>query len=258
LFTRLNPTWNQDIGWFGTLESLAEYRSQNPDAKAKDIFQCYLKGWNHDGKVFRGMWDAGTVTGHPNKSRLPGAVQRGSPRYGIQTIMEEMIRAGVFRRMDDSPLQFCAINNAVKCAGSLPKWNPSASMYKNCDYYGKELDILAPHILVAFGSDTDGYLRAKLHNRFLRDDGQTTIVLQDGARCRYFLFLHPLGLGKNTWRGDNVRHLAPDMDVNRDLGQKEEEQFRSGPGGSTTSRLFRYTLYLVSHAKRLREGIAVP
>ncbi len=256
LFTRLNPTWNQDIGWFGTLESLTEYRMSHPDAGARDVFRCYLRGWNHGGKLYRGLWDAGTVTGHPNQSRLHGDEKRRSPRYGIQAIMEEMIRAGVFPVAADSPLQFCAINNAVKCAGSLPKWNPSTSMYRNCNYYDKELGILAPHILVAFGNDTDGYLRSKLHGRFSRAGNQTLLTLPGGAKCLYFLFLHPLGQGKNTWRGDDVRHLRSAPDIDREPGPKEKEQFKAGPGGSSTSTLFKYTLYLVSEAKRLKESIS--
>lgn len=255
LFTRLNPTWNRDIGWFGTRESVTEYQIQNPDADAGNIFQRYLRGWNHGNKVFRGIWDAGTVTGNPNKSILAGENKRKSPRYGIQLIMEEMIRAGVFPVTDGSPLQFCAINNVVKCAGSLKNWNPSNSMYRNCNYYVKELDLLMPHIVVAFGKDTDSYLRAKLGNRFSRVGNKTILELPDGEKCRYFLFLHPLGQGKSTWLGNDVVNLRPAPDIARVLGPKEKEQFKAGPQGSSTSTLFNYTLHLVSEAKRLKESI---
>jgi len=255
LFTRLNPTWNQDIGWFGTRESVTEYRLQRPDADTENIFRCFLRGWNHGNKVFRGLWDKGTVTGHPNKSSLPGEKKRKSPRYGIQVIMEEMIRAGVFPVTDDSPLHFCAINNVVKCAGSLKNWNPSNSMYRNCNYYEKELDILMPHIVVAFGKDTDSYLRAKLGDRFFKVSNKTLLALPNGAKCRYFPFLHPLGQGKSTWLGNDVLNLHAASDITRELGPKEKEQFKAGPNGKSSITLFNYTLHLVSEAKRLKERI---
>lgn len=255
LFTRLNPTWNSDIGWFGTRESVTEYQIQHPEAVARNIFQRYLRGWNHGNKVYRGIWDAGTVTGHPNKSSLPGENKRKSPRYGIQLILEEMIRAGVFPVTDGSPLQFCAINNVVKCAGSLKNWNPSNSMYRNCNYYEKELDILAPHLVVAFGKDTDSYLRAKLGDRFSKVGNKILLALLGGTNCRYFPFLHPLGQGKSTWLGMDVLNLRPAPYIARELGPKEKEQFKAGPKGSSTSTLFNYTLHLVSEAKRLNENI---
>lgn len=245
LFTRLNPTWDEDIGWFGTRESIEEYRLQNPDADARDIFRCCLKGWSCAGKDFRGMRDAGTVTGHPNQSRLRGEEKRRSPRYGIQLILEEMIRAEVFPAPDDSPLQFCAINNLVKCAGRKRNGKPSASglpahsMYASCkSYYNKELHILAPHVLVVFG-----------------DKAKTHLKLPSGAKCLYFPFPHPLPPGKWTWRGDDVSHVRPAPDVDRESEPRDEERFKAGPDGSSTSTLFKYTLYLVGEAKRLRDGL---
>jgi len=256
LFTRLNPTWNKDIGWFGTLESVREYRRQYPDAGAREIFESYMKGWEHGTKQYRGMWDAGTVTGHRNQSRLSGDEKRRRPRYGIQVIMEEMIRHAVFPKAADSPLQYCAINNVVKCAGSLPKWNPSTSMCRDCNYYEKEIDILAPHILVAFGKATDRYLTRKLSERFTKVANHTTLRLSSGAECLYFVFPHPTGQGKNTWRGNDVRHLHPDPDIDREPGPKEKEQFKCGPRGGGTSILFKYILYLVSEARRLKDCLA--
>jgi hypothetical protein len=253
LFTRLNPTWNQETGWFGTRESIAAYRSGNPHAGARDVFQAYLRGWDHGDKVFRGMRDAGTVTGHPNKSLRPAEEKRSCPRYGIQVIMEEMVRAGVFPATPESPLEFCAINNVVKCAGALESWNPSSAMYTNCNWYEAELGILAPHMLVVFGNDADRYMRRKLAHCFSWDADQTALSLEGGKECRYFVFPHPLGPGKNTWRGDDIRHLTPHGAVSRDLGRKDEERFRSGPCGGSTARLFRYTLYLVSQAVLLKE-----
>lgn len=255
LFTRLNPTWNDDVGWFGTRESVEEFLAAHPAAGAEEVFRHYLAGWAHGRKVFRGMQDAGTVTGHPNQSRLSGEEKRSSPRYGIQLIMEEMIRAGVFPATQGSPLRFCAINNVVKCAGALGNWNPSTAMYRNCNYYLRELDVLSPHILVAFGNKTDAYLRSKLRGRFTREGDQVVLALPGGARCRYFPFLHPLGQGKNTWRGKDVRHLLPAPETAREPGPRELSQFRSGPGGTSTATLFCYTLHLVSEVLRLKAGL---
>jgi hypothetical protein len=248
LFSRLNPTWNSTIGWFGELESVTEYRMNHPNADTGDIFRCYLKGWRHGHKIFLGMWDAGTVTGHPNRSLRPSEEKRMYPRYGIQAIMEEMIRAGVFPQPYESPLEFCAINNVVKCAGSLKNWKPSTSMYRKCNYYEKELDILEPHILVTFGNDTNHYLRSKLKDRFFNVGNQNMLSLSDATKCLYFLFPHPLGQGKITWRGDKVRHFCPDSSIDRDPGPKEKETFEAWPCGMI---LFKYILYLVSETKKL-------
>ncbi len=255
LFTRLNPTWNKDVGWFGTRESVEEFLSAHPDATPDAVFRHYLTEWEHGHKLFRGMQDAGTVTGHPNKSRRSGEDKRGDPRYGIQLIMEEMIRAGVFPAGGSSSLRFCAINNLVKCAGKRGKSNPGGAMYKHCNYYLRELEILSPHILVAFGGKTDSHLRSKLGNRFGRQGNQSMITLSHGDPCRYFPFLHPLGQGKNRWCGNDVRHLRPSPEIARELGLREQLQFKAGKKGSSTDVLFRYTLHLVSETKRLKEGL---
>ena len=203
-----------------------------------------------------GVWEKGTVTGHPNTSSQSGETKRMFPRYGIQLIMEEMIRAGIFPVTDDSPLRYCAINNVVKCAGSEEKSHHTKSMYVNCNFYEKELDILVPHILVTFGKDTDKYLKEKLGDRFTKVGNKTMLSLPDGSKCRYFPFLQPLGQGKSTWLGKDVLNLHPSPDIARQLGPKEEQQFKAGPNGSCTFTLFNYTLYLVSEAKRMKERIA--
>ena len=255
LFTRLNPTWNNNIGWFGTRESVTEYRRQYPDANAADVFRCYLKGWKIGNKVYRGMWDAGTVTGHPIKSNRPALEKRSSPRYGIQAIMDEMIRAGVFPKTDDSPLQYCAINNVVKCSGSLRNWNPSNCMYRNCNYYGGEIDILTPHIVVAFGNDSDTYLKSKLRDRFATSGNKFELKLSTSGRCLYFKFPHPLGLGKYTWLGNDLGDLGCSPGIHREFGPKESDIFKAGPGGMSTERLFNYTMHLVSEAKKLKDNL---
>ncbi len=267
LFTRMNPTWNSNTGWFGTRESVEEYRLQNQDADAREVFHHYLTGWNPDGKEFRGMWDAGTVTGRGNpKVGCAGTVtgdrhhndskreeRRRHPHYGILLIMQEMIRLKVFPD-SDSPLEFCAINNAVKCAGKKESYNPTGLMYKNCNWYREELQILKPHMLVAFSGATDMYLRGK--NRFAVQGNQTMLLLESGE-CSYYHFPYPSQRARLWWKGPDVCHPDPHPDFNRKLGPMEEEQFKAGSclAERTTSILFKYTLHLVSQAKRLKESI---
>ena len=254
LFTRLNPTWNSETGWFGTLESLTEYRAAHPKATVSDIYMCYLKGWHTSQKTFRGMWDAGTVTGHPNSGKS-GEEKRDYPRYGIQAIMEEMIRAGVFPKKRGSVLQFCAINNVIKCAGRKRNWNPSDSMYKNCNHYEAELDLLQPHIVIALGKKTENIIKNKLQHRITGQGTQITLRLSNGQLCHYFSILHPTGQGKSTWRGTDIQHLKPDRRVRRRLTKADRERFRAGPGGISTERLFTYILYLVGEALKVKENL---
>jgi|LGOV01.1.fsa_nt_gb hypothetical protein len=253
LFTRLNPIWSTDTGFFGTSESLVEYRNKRSGASAKELFRCYMKGWKNGSRVYRGLCDAGTVTGHPNASLLPGEQKRRSPRYGIQVIMEQMMRAGVFPQSDRSQLEFCAINNVVKCASSLPNWNPSSTMYEKCNYYQDELEILKPHILVVFGNDADRYLHSKLPGRFLSRRNSNILILSTGDQVLYFKFPHPLGPGKTTWLGSDIDGLLGNSQTNSILEQREREQFKAGPKGISTEKLFKYTLYLVNVAMTLKK-----
>lgn len=253
LFTRLNPIWSAAIGFFGTSESLVEYRNIRPSASAKELFQCYMKGWKNGSRVYRGLCDVGTVTGHPNASRLPGKLKRRTPRYGIQVIMEQMTRAGVFPQSDQSQIEFCAINNVVKCAGSLPKWNPSSTMYEKCNYYQDELEILKPHIIVVFGNDADRYLRSKLSGRFSSHRNSNTVKLSTGEQVLYFKFPHPLGPGKTTWLGNDIDALLGSSQTNSVLEEREKEQFKAGPKGISTEKLFKYTQHLVDAAMTLKK-----
>jgi hypothetical protein len=257
LFTRLNPTWNADIGWFGTLESISEYRLNHPDPDPSEIFDCYLKGWTNRGKTYRGLWDAGTVTGHSNKSTLTGEEKRNNPRYGIQLIMEAMLKKGVFpKHINSSLLEFCAINNVVKCSGAEKNWNPSSSMYNNCTYYIKELDILQPHVLVVFGDKTDGYIRSKYQNIFkTRNNGNEVICLSSGIECKYFKFLHPLGQGKSTWLGHDIAHLCSGYDVPVAPERAELMRFKAGPRGESSRLLYKYVMLLVEQTKLIKDTI---
>jgi hypothetical protein len=256
LFSRLNPTWNADIGWFGTLESINEYRLANSGEGISELFDCYLKGWTQADKTYRGLRDAGTVTGYANNTRrLSPEEKRKSPLYGIQLILEQMVRLGVFPSNASSALEFCAINNVVKCAGALEKWNPSSLMYKNCNYYIEELDLLVPDVLVVFGNDADKYLRSKLNNRFPMAGIRSEILLSSGSYCRYFKFPHPLGQGKTTWLGHDIQHLCVDTKEFPIPGQKELEQFAAGPGRKSTELLYRYTVLLARETKNLKRAM---
>lgn|GEM_PF-1693887 len=247
LFTRLNSIWPGNIGFFGTLESFKEYQRQNPNYDISEVFRRCLKGWKYDGREYRGLWDAGTVTGHPNKSPLAGAEKRKKPKYGIQIIMEEMIGAGIFPKDIESPLEFCAINNVIKCAGNKPKSNPTEIMKSKCNYYQKELDILEPNIIVVFGSQAHDYLG----RRFSLIPNQIIFRPSSGRNYLYFKFPHPLPPGKhgkNNW----LRDLRLDPSNDREPGLKEKEAFYFGPKGTYTTILFKYTLYLVGITKKLK------
>lgn len=256
LFTRLNPTWNDDVGWFGTRESVETYKQYNPTHSVNDIFERYLKGWEIGKRRFRGLWDAGTVTGHDNREKIDGAMKRSEPTYGIQVIMEEMVREGVYPRLGDSPLEYCAINNLVKCSGSLDKWNPGTNMIDNCRFWIFEVEILAPHIVVAFGRKTSIYLRRKI-SVVIRPDGLKTFYLPSGRMGLFFEFPHPLPPGRWTWQAKGVEHLCREHKLARTFGINEARRFAVGPLAQRqriSELLFKYTMRLVFETKRLKNG----
>ncbi len=110
LFTRLNPIKEKSDGkfFFGSRKSLEEYRNQNGGDGAKEIFRCYLEGWpdKDNDRVYIGLRDAGTVTGHSNQSDLSDE-DKQPPHYGIQSIMNKMmmIETKIFDEPKNSPLR---------------------------------------------------------------------------------------------------------------------------------------------------------
>jgi len=138
LFTRLNPIKEKKTGgnfFFGSRKSLEEYLKQQSKADVKKLFQKYLDGWDSHTKKYIGLCGAGTITGHPNKSKLPDEDKQKHLRYGIQFIMNKMIEKKVFDKPKSSPLEFCAINNVIKCAGKKRASNPGGVMFKTCNFY---------------------------------------------------------------------------------------------------------------------------
>lgn len=257
LFSRLNPTWNDNIGWFGTLESIDEYRRANPVADTSEIFDCYLNGWAHTKKTYRGLKDAGTVTGHDNRNLSPSLEERRrKPLYGIQLILEQMVSLGVFPSEGTSALEFCAINNVVKCAGALESWNPSSLMFKNCNYYIEELKILDPDVLVVFGDAAESYLRKKFGKALFKAGINSKIFLSPDFYCRYFKFLHPLGQGKGSWRGRDIQSLCSNESEFPIPMQNELEAFAAGPHGVSTELLYRYTIFLARELKKIKDELA--
>ena len=127
LFTRLNPIWPKDKGYFGSKESISMYIQDNPKCSIEDIYNHILKGWKYKERVFWGMQDAGTVTGYSNQRLSRSEKYRKNPKYGIQLIMDEMIKAKIFPKTENT-LDYCAINNVIKCAGSLKNSNPGENM----------------------------------------------------------------------------------------------------------------------------------
>lgn len=247
LFTRLNPTWNLDIGWFGTKESLEEYKGKYPNSEASDIFEKYLKGWKNENenKLYRGLWDAGTVSGHSNQSKLSGREKRANLRYGIQFITEKMIEAEIFPGVKESSLEWCAINNVIKCSGLLKNYNPGERMKQNCNFYSEEIRILNPDVVIAMGNDADDYIKRKFR---IDIDGSGIQILNLGnVKPSYWKFPHPLGQGKTTWKGGDVRHLCGGHEFDKNFAKFYPNAFTGWKEGEL---LFSYILRLVWEVKR--------
>jgi len=255
LFTRLNPVWKPDRGWFGTKASVMDFRNNHPESDARQISLRCLKGWKNNNRKYRGKWDAGTVTGHPNNSTKIGNVQRQAPRYGIQAIMEEMVRANVFPFFEDTPLHYCAMNNVVKCAGLGKASNPNNIMFEKCNWYLKELDILEPHIVVTFSNKSDKYIKRKLKNRIITIGDQTWINISGNKKCLYYNFPHPLGQGKHSWTGKGVERFTGPEKKYRKMRQKDKDKFKAGKAGSSTEKLFNYTQHLVNKTEKIKQGL---
>ena len=125
-------------------------------------------------------------------------------------------------------------------------------MYRNCNYYEKELDILEPHIIIVLGNDAHSYLQSKLKYRFIKFANQNTLKLSGENKCLYFKLPHPLGQGKNTWRGNDIRHILLGRCIYREFGPMEQKAFKAWPSGEL---LFNYILYLVCEIKKLMTKI---
>jgi hypothetical protein len=254
LFTRINPVWPPDVGFMGTRESISAYEKQNPQAAPERIFNAYLDDWKYKNRKYQGMKYAGTVTGHPNNNKgrsdrqLEYSVE--NPRYGIQIIMELLANCGIFSKSDDNVLQFCAINNVVKCAGpETSSANPSSRMYQNCrkcNYYIKEINILKPHIVVAFSGNADKQLQQITADAVKQDEKMVT-----GFPICYFMFPYPLRQAASNWKGagTDLSLLASTPDNNID--DIYRESFKVCQDEHLNNLLWRHVMHLVSEAKRL-------
>jgi len=248
LFTRLNPIKEEADGkfFFGSCKSLDEYLKQYPDADAKEIMHKYHKGWNSGYKNYIGLRRAGTVTGHSNQGEISDDKK---PEYGIKIIM-----AGVFDGTNDSLLEYCAINNVIKCAGNRERSNPGSEMRKNCNYYQGELGILRPNIIIAFGNSADKYLR-KLSLTF-SSVNNIDVIQSNGYTCKYFKFPHPLGGGKNGWKGKGINErLFQSFPEYPKPIQDDLKLFKAGPEGKYTVALYNYTMFVIYKiAKPLKDN----
>ena len=246
LFTRLNCPW-YNFGWFGTKESIQDFKSANPDCNFNDIQMAYLQGWKNSKKYYRGLQDAGTVIGYSNQRAECNQYQRNTPKYGIQLIMKEMISEGIFPNADENPLYYCAINNLIKCSGSGKgeKSHPTKLMAKFCNYYQQELKILKPHVLVVMGGDTHKLIKKRFKNNFLLDKSLTYLTI-NGNKILYWRILHPTGQGKNTWVGKGVEHLTKDNGFQREFTEVERKRYYK-------IELFYYVLRLVQEVKKIKK-----
>jgi hypothetical protein len=254
LFTRLNPVWDPEVGFMGTKESVEAYLGENEKATPKKFYTDYLKGWPEEassGKgnspYYRGIRVAGTVTGHPNNQKRTDKQLEESvtnPKYGIQVIMQKLVDAGVFHCTDkNSLLEFCAINNVVKCAGNGPRSHPSREMSINCrEYYLRELEILKPHIVVGFGNKANNQMR-QLNKKAVQGGGSKPF-----DSCHHRSFPHPLGGGLNSWKGKGIGEPKGQMT------EYDKQLFKAGKDGSATRRLWKLVLCLVEDAQKELEA----
>nr|MDO8080340.1 hypothetical protein [Candidatus Freyarchaeota archaeon] len=250
LFTRLNPPWYSNLSFFGNKESIELYKSENPDCTITDIHSAYLEGWkSRDGKNYRGIQDAGTVTGHPNTENLtPKELddRRKKPLYGIQIIMQEMIEEKIFR--NGEPLDFCAINNIIKCSGRGENYNPKESMERNCSFYEKEFQVLDPQILVVMGNETSRIIKKRF------EEGKISYRTSENKLILYWELPHPrFRKRKGGWKGKSsfpskqFPHYLQANPLDREF---TVEKMRIYYDKDYLSILFNYVLWLVSMVKQ--------
>jgi hypothetical protein len=258
LFTRLNPIKVKKIKpifFFGSRESLKKYGGDG----AKEIFRLYLEGWKDNNREYRGLRDAGTVTGHSNQSNLPDKGKLKPPHYGIQIIMNKMIEAEVFDEPKNSPLEFCAINNVIKCAGNGENSKPRRNMRNNCNYYQQELDKLKPDIIIAFGGKTDSYIKNKKRNFLFLDKNRNELKLKNGKNdkiCKYFEFPHPLHDGKKWWKGKGINERFFQPSPTYPHPEKDDKNlFESGADGKYPMALYNYIMYVVNVAVEIKKRL---
>jgi len=166
LFGRVAPNWPdikpaqagrsvQDRGWeMGNRLSIKRYLEVNPSS-VDDLFDAIRDYWVQpgSGELYRGCRLFNTVTGKGNKRNIsdPAGFVREPARYGVEMILGEMRKTGLLPS-DGDLLDYCAINNLVKCAGSEGSGNFSAAMRRNCfHWYMEEMRNLSPDIIVFLG-----------------------------------------------------------------------------------------------------------
>ena len=157
LFTRIAPNWLKKYPDFGTRETITEYINSSLPKDIDEFYNVLLNYWRHPvtDQIYRGYRYWNTVVGHGNQSTDVAKELHEKPKYGIKLVLLEMAKVGLITNSEEV-LDFCAINNLVKCSGRRPAGNPDSTLVNNCLYYFlEEVRILEPQILLSFGEEAN-------------------------------------------------------------------------------------------------------
>ena len=264
LFTRLNPIWPENKGYFGSRESVVLFKREHGDLANNNlislIFEHMVVGWTYQKFDFWGMQDAGTISGYKNQRLKSTDHQRENPLYGVRIIMNEMVSADIFPNLvgNRTSLDYCAINNVIKCAGKGKSCNPTPVMEDLCDYYQRELQILKPHVIVAMANPTDDYIIDKVSKKEENEDDPLTYIKLNSDKILYWLTAHPLGLGRFKFKGSRIhkyKDLSKDIGFGREFNEEERKRYSVGKKEEKRPDLFYYTLRLVQEVKKISDNI---
>jgi hypothetical protein len=176
--------------------------------------------------------------------------------------MKEMVSADIFPHVvgKRSPLDYCAINNVIKCAGKEKNNNPTKIMKKLCDYYQTELQKLDPDVLVIMGNDADDYINKYILNKGYRkvygnpeEDLLTYLLKNDDKKILYWQTAYPIGQGRRTFKGKKIANynlLSKEIGFDRKFNQIEFNRYWVGKNNEKRSDLFYYTLRMVHEVKK--------
>jgi hypothetical protein len=215
LFTRVAPNWNKKIPDLGSRDSLVLIANHFPNLELDGFYDLIKNYWTDPftGIRWHGYNLMNTVTGKGNhRIQDVDSFLRSSPRYGITVILVELKRRGLIRG-DGDLLDFCAINNLVKCSGKESGGNPTRIMFSQCSrHYLKEVELLEPHLIITFGKDS---LPQEIQKRFKRTmlvENLPHPALRPGPWAKQ----HPAPTG-SQWRNEEEKRAYKNCVALRDL-----------------------------------------
>ncbi len=262
LFGRVSPNWPdvnmkstppgtsiQDPGWeMGNRLSIERYIEVNPSS-VDDLFDALRDYWvrprSHE--LYRGYRLFNTVTGKGNRTNIsdPAGFLREPAKYGVEVILGEMKKAGILPP-DGDLLDYCAINNLVKCAGGQRSGNFCKVMRRNCsEWYQQEMRRLSPVCIVFLGD--------KARDRDSRDEirqaiGYEPLVLRlphPAFRAHIWKKKHPPKAGSQWHDGEERQRYKDCLDLRDQVAdaveilkrQLRQATWEKGNGGEWHCRL---------------------